>query len=96
MSNDNTDFGAFLAGFVLGGLVGAAAALILAPQSGIETRNQLREQSQAFRTQADTYRTEYQHKAQEYLHEARQQVGHTPRPNTLLNNPESNPPTDAP
>jgi gas vesicle protein len=89
MSNDNTDFGAFLAGFVLGGLVGAAAALILAPQSGIETRNQLREQSQAFRT-------EYQHKAQEYLHEARQQVGHTTRPNTLLNDPESNPPTDAP
>lgn len=35
----------FLAGVVLGGLVGAAAALLLAPQPGEETREQLREKS---------------------------------------------------
>ena len=35
----------FLAGVVLGGLVGAAAALLLAPQPGDETREQLREKS---------------------------------------------------
>ncbi len=39
--NDGGDVGAFLAGFVIGGLVGAAAALILAPQSGAETRERL-------------------------------------------------------
>ncbi len=78
MSNENSDFGSFLAGFVLGGLVGAAAALILAPQSGLETRHQLLERGATFRSQADTYRTEYQARAQEYLHEARQQVGGTP------------------
>lgn len=40
--NDNSgEFGAFLAGFVIGGLVGAAVALILAPQSGSETRSQI-------------------------------------------------------
>lgn len=35
----------FLAGFIIGGLVGAAAALILAPQSGEETRAFLQERS---------------------------------------------------
>lgn len=39
--NSTNEFGAFLAGFVIGGLVGAAAALVLAPQSGSETRSQL-------------------------------------------------------
>jgi gas vesicle protein len=40
--NDNSgEFGAFLAGFVIGGLVGAAVALILAPQSGSETRSRI-------------------------------------------------------
>ena len=43
MADNNGDFGAFLSGFVLGGLVGAAVALILAPQSGEETRAQMRE-----------------------------------------------------
>ncbi len=42
MSEKNSsEFGAFLAGFVIGGLVGAATALILAPQSGSETRSQI-------------------------------------------------------
>ena len=41
MSDNNSDFGAFLAGFVIGGLVGAATALILAPQSGQEIRGQI-------------------------------------------------------
>jgi len=41
MDENGSEFGAFLAGFVIGGLVGAAAALILAPQSGSETRSQI-------------------------------------------------------
>ena len=32
--SDNDSFGAFFAGFVIGGLVGAATALLMAPQSG--------------------------------------------------------------
>ena len=35
MANDD-DFGTFLAGFVIGGLVGAAVAMLMAPQSGEE------------------------------------------------------------
>jgi len=36
--NNDLDFGAFFIGALLGGLVGAAAGLLLAPQSGEETR----------------------------------------------------------
>jgi gas vesicle protein len=45
MSDNSNDLGAFLAGFVIGGLVGAATAIILAPQSGAETRSQLASRS---------------------------------------------------
>ena len=45
MSENGSDLGAFLAGFVIGGLVGAAAAIILAPQSGVETRTQIANRS---------------------------------------------------
>ncbi|HSG18238.1 MAG TPA: YtxH domain-containing protein [Anaerolineae bacterium] len=41
MSDSASEIGAFMAGFVIGGLVGAATALILAPQSGEETRAQI-------------------------------------------------------
>jgi len=45
MAENKSDFGAFFSGFVIGGLVGAAVALILAPQSGEETRALMREKS---------------------------------------------------
>lgn len=45
MSNNDSDFGAFLSGLVIGGLVGAAVALLLAPQSGEETRTVIVEKS---------------------------------------------------
>ena len=41
MSNSESEIGAFMAGFVIGGLVGAATALLMAPQSGEETRAQI-------------------------------------------------------
>lgn len=37
----DSGFGSFLAGVVIGGLVGAAVGLILAPQPGTQTREQL-------------------------------------------------------
>lgn len=45
MSERDGDFGAFLAGFVIGGMIGAAVALILAPQSGEETRTIIHDRS---------------------------------------------------
>lgn len=76
MSENNGEFGAFLAGFVIGGLVGAATALILAPQSGRETRSTLAGHSAEWRSagsqrfdnvreRANTVLTETRSRAQE-------------------------------
>jgi len=54
MSDDGSDFGAFMAGFVIGGLVGAATALILAPQSGAVTRAQISAKAETSIAQAQT------------------------------------------
>jgi gas vesicle protein len=49
--------------FLLGGLAGAAVALLMAPQSGEETRRRLGE-----------FRDDVKDRADEYLHEAREKV----------------------
>ncbi|MBX3049400.1 MAG: YtxH domain-containing protein [Anaerolineales bacterium] len=43
MSDRNGDFGAFFSGLLMGGIIGAVSALLMAPQSGEETRKLLRE-----------------------------------------------------
>lgn len=88
MSENDSDLGAFLAGFVIGGLVGAATALILAPQSGVDTRNLIAEKSrelrdsgeervQHYRQLADTYAQEYRGKADQVIADARSRVEET-------------------
>ncbi len=58
MSDSGSEIGAFMAGFVIGGLVGAATALILAPQSGEETRAQIGAKSHELReASAQQYET---------------------------------------
>ena len=42
---DRDDFSAFLVGFLIGGLTGAVVSLLLAPQSGEETRALLRDKA---------------------------------------------------
>jgi gas vesicle protein len=49
---DRDDFGAFLIGFVVGGLTGAVVALLFAPQSGEETRTIIKEKSIELRDKA--------------------------------------------
>lgn len=51
MSDSNGSGGAFMAGFILGGLVGAAAALLLSPQPGEMTRKQILERSSGLQEQ---------------------------------------------
>ena len=51
--SDENEFGALFSGFLIGGLVGAAVALLLAPQSGEETRGQIRDKSIELRDQAE-------------------------------------------
>jgi gas vesicle protein len=87
MNENESDLGAFLAGFVIGGLVGAATALILAPQSGRATRekiahfgNDLRQVSEdridQVRTTADTYSREYRDMATSILADTRSRAQH--------------------
>lgn len=51
--SDHDDFGAFLVGFVVGGLTGAVVALLLAPQSGEETRAVIKEKAIELYDQAE-------------------------------------------
>ena len=80
MDNNDSNFGSFLAGFIFGGLVGAATALILAPQSGRATRkqiadlgNEMRDESmerfENVRGMADTYAREYRDMAGSVVNE---------------------------
>jgi len=49
--NNAKNIGAFLAGLLVGGLAGAGAVLLLAPQSGKETRAQIQQKSIELRDQ---------------------------------------------
>lgn len=70
MSDRDTDFGAFLAGFVLGGLAGAVTALLLAPQSGEETRLQIHDKSIELKDKAAVTAEEYKARADDYISSA--------------------------
>ncbi len=85
MSDNGSDIGVFMAGFVIGGLVGAATALILAPQSGVETRAQLaakgdevlrvgEQRMQEFGERASTATSQVQERARIVLDEGREKV----------------------
>ena len=63
MSNQNSG-GSFFAGLVIGGLVGASLALLLAPQSGEETRGQIKDKSLELKDEAMEGLTEAGHRAQ--------------------------------
>jgi gas vesicle protein len=51
MSSQNAN-AAFVAGLVIGSFVGAGVALLLAPQSGAKTRDQIRDKSLALKDEA--------------------------------------------
>jgi gas vesicle protein len=49
---ERDEFGAFLIGFIIGGLTGAAISLLMAPQSGEDTREYLKDQAIVLRDKA--------------------------------------------
>ena len=63
MSNQNSG-ALFFAGLVTGGLVGASLALLLAPQSGAETRGQIKDKGVELKDGAVEGLTEVGHRAQ--------------------------------
>jgi gas vesicle protein len=73
--SERSDFGSFLVGFIVGGLTGAAVALLLAPQSGEETRTVIKEKAIELKDMAtDTY-GEVADKASVYAADAKVKVG---------------------
>ena len=70
MASDRNDAGGYLGWFFLGGLVGAAAALLLAPKTGRETREMLT--SGEFARRAQAMATEAQGRAGELLDKSRE------------------------
>lgn len=77
MSENNNELGSFLAGFVIGGLVGAATALILTPQSGQDTRSQIAGKSQELREQSGERLQQYRDLASSRTQEYRERAGST-------------------
>ncbi len=81
MAENNNDFGAFLAGVIVGGVMGALAALLMAPQSGEEIRTMLREKGVEIKDRATVSAEEAlkraeeaRKKAEEALAEARKKA----------------------
>jgi len=69
--SDRDEFGAFLVGFVVGGLTGAVVALLFAPQSGEETRALIKDKSIELRDRATTSAEELIARAESAAAEAR-------------------------
>jgi gas vesicle protein len=68
----DTSYGAdFFAGFVVGALVGAAAAILLAPQSGEETRAMIRERGIELQERSAEMSAEARRRATEYQAQAK-------------------------
>jgi gas vesicle protein len=69
----------FLVGLLLGGLTGAVAMLLLAPQSGKETRDQIRQQGIELRDQTvksvEGAMTQVRGKARQITDDVREQAG---------------------
>ena len=71
MSSDRDEFGAFLVGFIVGGLTGAVVSLLFAPQSGEETRALIRTKSIELRDMASQTAEEALARAEAAAAEAR-------------------------
>jgi gas vesicle protein len=71
MASDSDEFGAFLVGFIVGGLACAVVSLLFAPQSGEETRALIREKSIELRDYASQSAEEALARAEAAASEAR-------------------------
>jgi gas vesicle protein len=69
--DDRDEFGAFLVGFIVGGLSGAVVALLFAPQTGEETRALIKDKSIELRDRAQQSAEEALARAEATAAEAR-------------------------
>jgi gas vesicle protein len=69
--SDNNDFVSFFAGLLVGGLVGAAVALLIAPQSGEETRTMIYDKGIELKDKAGEVSADVQERADKALADAK-------------------------
>jgi gas vesicle protein len=72
MADERSDPAGYLGWFFLGATLGAAAALLLAPKTGRETRDLLAEKSGDFARKAQELATEAQGRAGEWVDKGRE------------------------
>jgi gas vesicle protein len=73
MATERTnDAAGYLGWFFLGGLIGAAAALLLTPKTGRQAREMLAERSNEFAKRAQEMATEAQGRAGEWMDKSRE------------------------
>jgi len=72
--SDRDEFGAFLVGFIVGGLTGAVVALLFAPQSGEETRALIKDKSIELRDKAQVSAEEAYARAEQLAADARRRA----------------------
>jgi gas vesicle protein len=72
MAHEQNDAAGYLGWFFLGGLIGAAAALLLTPRTGPQTRELLAEQGGEFARKAQEMATDAQGRAGEWLDKSRE------------------------
>jgi gas vesicle protein len=72
MATERNDAAGYLGWFFLGGLIGAAAGLLLAPRTGRETREMLAARSEEFARRAQEAATGAQGRAGEWLDKSRE------------------------
>ena len=75
--SDRDEFGAFLVGFIVGGLTGAVVALLFAPQSGEETRALIKDKSIELRDKAEVSAEEAYARAEQLAADARARAERT-------------------
>jgi gas vesicle protein len=71
MKDEGYGSGAVLLSFLLGGVVGAGLALLLAPQSGIETRRKIKELADDIKEKTNEYISETKEKVSSAVDEGK-------------------------
>ena len=72
MANDRNDAAGYLGWFFLGGVLGAAAALLMTPKTGRETREILAERGNEVAKRAQAMATDAQGRAGEWFDKSRE------------------------
>ena len=72
MANDRNDAAGYLGWFLLGGVIGAVAALLVAPKTGKETREILSEHGNEVAKRAQAMATDAQGRAGEWFDKSRE------------------------